>query len=222
MAINIIDTKILWGKAGGRCSAPDCNEDLTAIVATGRYVVGEMAHIIGDKPTAARGIPEGGSNNYENLILLCPTHHTRIDKAPEGEYPVEMLQDWKKKHEAKISIAGKCVKFDNFKQLRIEVYKLLMSNKTIFDTYGPSSSIAMEDPNSNAFIIWELKKVNGIVPNNKKILNILDSNSELITSSPMIRIIEEFRVHAESYEQHVYHRLDSYKLFPKEFSEVFS
>lgn len=222
MAISSIDTKILWGKAGGRCSAPNCDEDLTAIVTTGGYVVGEMAHVIGNKPTAARGIPEGGSDDYENLILLCPTHHRHIDKAPEGEYTVEMLQDWKKRHEAKISAAGKCVKYNSFKQLHIEVYKLLMSNKTIFDTYGPSSPIAMEDPNSNAFLIWELKRIDSIIPNNRKILNILDSNSELIEDMFIIRTIEEFRVHAESYEQHVYHRLDSYRLFPKEFSEVFS
>ena len=86
MTINSVDIKILWGRAGGRCCKPNCGEDLTALIASGNYVVGEMAHIIGSKPSAARGVLEGGSDAYENLILLCPTHHTHIDKSPEGTY----------------------------------------------------------------------------------------------------------------------------------------
>lgn len=53
MTISTIDTKILWGRAGGRCSKPGCGDDLTVLVGTGRYIVGEMAHVIGSKPTAA-------------------------------------------------------------------------------------------------------------------------------------------------------------------------
>ena len=88
MAISNVDIKILWGRAGGRCSHPECTEDLTSLVESGNYVVGEMAHVIGNKPTARRGTPEGGEDTYDNLILLCPTHHTHIDKAPEGTYPI--------------------------------------------------------------------------------------------------------------------------------------
>lgn len=222
MAIGSVDTKILWGRAGGRCSKPGCDEDLTSLVETGNYLVGEMAHIIGNKPTAARGTPEGGSDTYDNLILLCPTHHTHIDKSPEGTYSVELLHDWKRSHEALISNAGKTTKLNNFNQVCIAVARILASNKAIFDSVGPSSSTAQADPSSNAYLIWELRRIDRILPNNKKILNILDTNIELIEDMSVIRVIESFRVHAESYEKHVYHRLDSYQLFPIEFSEVFS
>lgn len=222
MAIGSVDTKILWGRAGGRCSKPGCDEDLTSLVETGNYLVGEMAHIIGNKPTAARGTPEGGSDTYDNLILLCPTHHTHIDKSPEGTYSVELLHDWKRSHEALISNAGKTTKLNNFNQVRIAVARILASNKAIFDSVGPSSSTAQADPSSNAYLIWELRRIDRILPNNQKILNILDTNIELIEDMSVIRVIESFRVHAESYEKHVYHRLDSYQLFPIEFSEVFS
>lgn len=36
---------------------------------------------------------------YENLILLCPTHHTLIDG---GNYTVEGLKEMKRTHEAKV------------------------------------------------------------------------------------------------------------------------
>ncbi|NMH67130.1 HNH endonuclease signature motif containing protein [Shewanella salipaludis] len=222
MAIGTVDTKILWGRAGGRCSKPGCDEDLTALVESGNYVVGEMAHVIGSKPTAARGTPEGGEDSYDNLILLCPTHHTHIDKAPEGTYTVDMLHEWKRQHEAEISNAGKTTIFDDFSKLRIAIARLLASNKAIFDAFGPMSSAAQSDPSSNAYLVWELRRIDKILPNNRKILNLIDANEELIDEMPTIRAIEKFRAHVESYEKHVYQRLDSYQLFPSEFSEVFS
>lgn len=213
--------KILWGRAGGRCSKPDCDEDLTTLIETGNYTVGEMAHIIGNKPTAARGTPEGGVDTYDNLILLCPTHHTHIDKAPEGTYTVEMLHDWKKKQEDVISNAGKTVRFSSFSELCLAVARLLIANKKVFESVGPLSSIANTDPNSNAYLIWELRRADRILPNNRKILNLIDSNEQLIEDVSIIQLVEEFRLHAESYEKHIYHRLDSYPLFPKKFAEVF-
>ncbi|EGR1345770.1 HNH endonuclease [Vibrio parahaemolyticus] len=222
MAIGSVDTKILWGRAGGRCSMPGCNEDLTSLVEAGNYVVGEMAHVIGSKPTAARGTPEGGADTYDNLILLCPTHHTHIDKAPEGTYTVEMLHEWKRNHEAEISSAGKAAKFDNFAKLQVAIARLLAKNKAIFDAVGPLSDVAQSDPSSNAFLVWELRRIDRILPNNREILNLIDANEDLIEEVATIKAIEKFRVHVESYEKHVYERLDSYPLFPTEFVEVFS
>lgn len=222
MAIDKVDIKLLWGRAGGRCSHPDCTEDLTTLVENGSYIVGEMAHVIGSKPTAARGRPEGGADTYDNLILLCPTHHTHIDKAPEGTYSIGLLHEWKKKQEELISNAGKTSSYESFDKLRIAIARIVTSNKAIFDSVGPLSSIAHTDPTSNAYLVWELKRIDRILPNNRKILNIIDANEELIESASVITAIEKFRVHAEAYEKHVYYRLDTYPLFPDEFAEVFS
>jgi hypothetical protein len=180
-----------------------------------------MAHVIGDKPTAARGRPEGGDDTYNNLILLCPTHHTHIDKAPDGTYPIALLHEWKNAHEHTISNAGKTPKYSSYDELRVAVARLLIANKSVFDSYGPCSAIAQSDPASNAFLLWELRRLDRILPNNQKIINIIDANIELVVNVSVIRVIERFRTHAESYEKHVYHRLDSYELFPDEFAEVF-
>ncbi|MCB9551939.1 MAG: hypothetical protein H6705_08655 [Myxococcales bacterium] len=47
----------------------------------------------------------------DNLILLCPTHHTLIDKVPE-QYPAELLRRWKAEHEAwvEVSSPGRCAR----------------------------------------------------------------------------------------------------------------
>ncbi len=220
-SIATLDIKRLWGRAGGRCAAPGCGIDLTALIASGNYVVGEMAHVIGRKPSAPRGKPSGGANTYDNLILLCPTHHTHVDKAPEGTYPETLLHEWKSTHEAKIGRSDQTPVFDSFEALKSEVSKLLAANRGLFDAFGPRSSTAQNDPNSNLISVWDMRRVDRIVPNNQRILNLLEANSGLIPKEAMTTV-EAFRVHATAYEHHCYHRLDNYPLFPADFHALFS
>ena len=44
-------------------------------------------------------LPVQERDQYDNLILLCPTHHSVIDKNPD-EWSVEKIQDLKKSHES--------------------------------------------------------------------------------------------------------------------------
>jgi hypothetical protein len=219
MAINEKDIKILWGRAAGRCSHPKCLVELTSSLDNENYNIGEMAHIIGRRPTGPRGISCGGENTYDNLILLCPTHHTLVDKAPET-YTIEILQRWKEQHEKRINDAYKTEKFDTFDGLRRFVTRILIANKEIINTFGPISDTAQRDPESNLFSVWELRRLDRIIPNNKKILNVIDSNIEIVPSD-ILSIVENFRSHAEAYEKHVYDRLDSYPIFPKQFEQEF-
>jgi hypothetical protein len=46
----------------------------------------------------------GRTDDYDNLIVLCPTHHTLVDKQP-GEYTEAKLQEVKQAHEASIRTA---------------------------------------------------------------------------------------------------------------------
>lgn len=84
----------LFGLAAGRCSI--CKEP----VVKKQVKVGEMAHIIAKSKEGARGtLPLAGSiDGYENLILLCPTHHTEIDN-DEASFPPEKLHRIKNEHE---------------------------------------------------------------------------------------------------------------------------
>ena len=95
------DIKVLWSRAAGRCSYPECRIDLilpgnkSDPVAT----IGEMAHIHACSKAGPRFDPNISKvNGYDNLILLCSTHHAMIDKQPKS-YPAEILKEWKKNHE---------------------------------------------------------------------------------------------------------------------------
>jgi hypothetical protein len=84
--------KLVWGMFAGRCAI--CRQSLVWKGQRGNSsLTGEIAHIIGAKPSAARGRaqPIGGRDDPDNLILLCREHHKVIDDN-EGEYPPERLQ----------------------------------------------------------------------------------------------------------------------------------
>ncbi|PMQ18397.1 HNH endonuclease signature motif containing protein [Janthinobacterium sp. AD80] len=85
----------LFGMAAGRCSM--CKIEIVQ-----REVkIGEMAHIIAKNKGGARGglQVDGDVNGYENLILLCPNHHTEVDDN-EGAFPARLLHKIKDEHEA--------------------------------------------------------------------------------------------------------------------------
>ncbi|BCL37849.1 HNH endonuclease signature motif containing protein [Nostoc sp. MS1] len=91
------DVKMLWGRSGNRCAI--CKIELTPVGS--ESVLGEMAHIIADKQKGPRGesdLTAEQRDEYNNLILLCPTHHTLIDKN-EKEWTVEKLKCIKLEHE---------------------------------------------------------------------------------------------------------------------------
>ncbi|MDO9520606.1 MAG: HNH endonuclease [Pseudohongiella sp.] len=105
MAIDQKDIKLLWGRSGNRCAL--CNHQLTQNKAavTAAFTLGEQAHIVGEKETAARGkslLTKDERNSYHNLILLCPTCHTQIDNNAD-DWPVERLHGAKSKHELWVS-----------------------------------------------------------------------------------------------------------------------
>lgn len=103
MSVSERDIKLLWGRAAALCSFPDCRIKLTQDneLASVRFPLGEQAHIVG----LAKNSPRGRSNltklerdSYFNLILLCPTHHTLVDKNPD-DYTIEKLHYIKAQHE---------------------------------------------------------------------------------------------------------------------------
>lgn len=89
-----------------RCAFPGCNQLLTvdATNADEGAIIGEAAHIRGEKPGSARhdpNYPADQVNGYNNLIYVCDTCHTKIDKQ-HNTYTVEMLLGWKTDHERRM------------------------------------------------------------------------------------------------------------------------
>lgn len=107
--------KTLWGNAGNRCAFPGCAQRLISDLekpdqgfsGTGG-VIGEEAHVRSSKPTGPRHeprYPPETLNDYENLVLLCPTHHTVIDKDNGRAWPVAEVLKMKGAHEARVDAA---------------------------------------------------------------------------------------------------------------------
>lgn len=97
--------KILFAFSGNQCAAPDCIEPIIANKTTksDAMVVGQIAHIYAvseDGPRGKKGLTEKELNQVSNLVLLCPTHHVKVDGQHET-YPATMLIDWKARHEKK-------------------------------------------------------------------------------------------------------------------------
>ncbi len=186
-------------------------------------VIGEMAHVIAQSKGGPRGsetIPKDKRNSYENLILLCPTHHIEIDKAA-SEYSVEQILSWKKAHEDRNSKLCEGKKLHSKFELFNESLKLLNENKTIHEMFGPGSQIAKRNPLSEIAKLWGLRKLSKIIPNNAKIITLFESNSDLISAEEN-RVFSLFREHAIAFERNAYERLDreGVPIFPEEFQDT--
>ncbi len=93
--------KKLFALSGNQCCYPGCNERVYKL--EDEALLGEICHIKAVNPTGARydpELPEEQVNTYDNLIILCPNHHTIIDKN-EGKYSAQILKSWKEEHESK-------------------------------------------------------------------------------------------------------------------------
>ena len=106
--------KTLFGLSGNRCAFPDCTNPIV-VRSTGQsddHVLGQICHIYALREDGPRGnveLTERELNEPENLILLCPTHHSIVDGQHE-DYPADLLKEWKNKQETRtrseISSAG--------------------------------------------------------------------------------------------------------------------
>jgi HNH endonuclease len=101
MSIKEKDIKLLWGRGGNRCAL--CQRELSSdsFFSSDAFPLGEQAHIVAKEAQGPRGesilTPEE-RDSYSNLILLCPTHHSLIDKS-ESDYPPAKLHIIKSSHE---------------------------------------------------------------------------------------------------------------------------
>jgi len=100
------DRKLLWAKAGNRCSyhfkGEICGQSLVVAAGGEDVVVGQECHIIGDRPGSARYSPDcPNRDSYDNAILFCPIHHKMVDDI-QTTHTVSALEEMKREHEAAV------------------------------------------------------------------------------------------------------------------------
>lgn len=99
--------KLLFARCAGRCAYPCC--DVRYEVIEGQYhLYGEIAHIIASSDSGPRGDPNYPASlrdACENLIVLCPNHHSLVDSsAGTIRYTIRRLRTWKRRIEWRVSL----------------------------------------------------------------------------------------------------------------------
>lgn len=230
MAISEKAIKLLWSNAAGRCSFVDCAERLTVEQAahSAPHTLGEMAHIKGRNKGSNRydaSQTDKERDSYENLILLCPNHHTLIDK-PENEeaYTVEALINMKTDHEKRISQRLDSASISDVNDLKDQIAICLAENHEAWRQYGPMSDNARKNPHSDEiYAIWLSERLSTIVPNNRVVVGLLEKHRNLLGRSVQ-RIVSQFLMHANSYERWVNDEIPYQAVlrFPVEFETLIS
>lgn len=210
----------LWGDSGGYCGNPKCRvylfpDDLDVDFA-------ELAHIIPASPKGPRGVPLSDVSaetraHHSNLILLCANCHTTIDKVPDP-YPADILHDWKRQRVEEIQVAIATPEFQTRAEARAQIQGALDDNALLHARYGPVGDPYQQgDP-----ILWLRHARSTIVPNNRRVLRILDANRHLLTLEEQ-QTLAIYRLHVEQFENR--HVLDDFttgtERFPEAIQNVF-
>lgn len=95
--------KTLFALSGNRCSYRGCEQVLTD--PSWGAVNCDVAHIAGEASRAQRFDPtmsDADRRAFDNLMLLCPSCHRRIDSLQPDEHPVGLLREMKRQHESRV------------------------------------------------------------------------------------------------------------------------
>jgi hypothetical protein len=161
----------LFARAAGHCQRPVCRRDMFIDVGVRRVSIAEMAHIIAATPDGPRGrsaTPAASRSRINNLLLLCSSCHTLIDKAPK-EFSNKTLKKWKTEHEASIRAYVGVVEHPSREAARGELSPMLAKNLAVFKAYGPVAPDA-GDPGNETVRSWHRKMLEIVLPTNRRIL----------------------------------------------------
>ena len=137
---------LLWGKAAGFCQFKGCPNSILQHHVTHKTVnLAEKAHIY--------AFSEGGErhndqldgeelNGLDNLLLLCGSCHTQIDvNGGAVDFPVEVLQKWKRDHEARVE---RLMKIDPGNSAEIVLYKADIAKGPTLINYDLAAAALMD------------------------------------------------------------------------------
>ncbi|MBV9163342.1 MAG: hypothetical protein JO281_17705 [Pseudonocardiales bacterium] len=178
---------------------------------------GELAHVIPASPDGPRGVPFEEISlidraHHSNLILLCAKCHTTIDKAPAA-YPPEKLHEWKQKRIEEIRVAVATPTFQTRAEARDHLQRELDANRAIYTKYGPVGDPYMDGNPA----LWRRHARATIIPNNRKILRVLEANRHLLTRNEQ-ETLAVYRLHVEQFENR--HILNDFTTGTERFPEV--
>jgi hypothetical protein len=165
-----------------------------------RIHIAEMAHVFAagnDGPRADKSLSEAERGAFDNLILLCSACHTIIDKA-EQDFPDNLLATWKRDHQERLAKIFGAVYLETRAEVFAAIDAPMRENRVIFEEYCPDLGYR-EDPESEMAAAWQRKMRERIIPNNRRVLAILEANRDHMMEGEA-RILELFRQHIHDLE----------------------
>ena len=174
--------RALWAESGGRCANPSC---ATRVLVSGNTWIGEIAHIV---PFAG-----GGPTTADNLLVLCPTCHTTVDK-DRNSRTIETLRTWKRQRRANLEGLSNR-RFRSFDELADTAKPLLNRNRQIWEHYGPRLADGDTEERRNLWARFEPE----ILANNRLLVAFFASNEKLFPRDNWA-LIQEFEAHAIEFE----------------------
>lgn len=216
----------LFSEAAGHCQRPDCLGALFPVELGGDKHIAEMAHVIPHGETGPRyterPADEFDADSFENLILLCPTCHTIIDKEPNS-YPRSILLGWKQSHLAALAHRQGIQTYEKRSDVRHAVAAGMAENKAIWEKFAPSEGSAFEyDAESETAQLWSQRMKSVILPNHFRIQAIITVNLHHATYDER-QIFAEYQEHVRGLsERHVCGVAGNAIRFPAEMESIFS
>lgn len=159
--------------------------------------IAERAHIVAHSdrgPRADVSLPEAERGDPANIVLLCPTCHTKVDKAPDL-FPAEDLLARKVSRAAAVARVGGTPVFRSRDEARAAVETILAQNKLIFSEYGPDP-VYGSLPTVEESERWRRHVLDDIVPGNDLIVAIVEMNATLTIESDR-KAAELLRIHTQ-------------------------
>ncbi|APP78662.1 HNH endonuclease [Xanthomonas hortorum] len=220
------ETKLrLFAEAAGHCQHPDCLEKLFPFEMGGDRHIAEIAHVIpyGEKGPRHEVRPPDkfDKNAFENLILLCPTCHTVIDKNSDA-YGRSLLLGWKAGHFAALAYKQGIVSYNHRNQVRRAITAAMAENKAIWKQLAPEDGCKFSyDPESDAAQLWS-KRMRGIIlPNHFRIIAISSLNLHLATGAEH-ETLASYQEHVRGLvERHVCRVSGTASRFPNAMEAIF-
>lgn len=211
----------LFAASGGYCQNPGCARELFIDFPEKPIHIAEMAHVFAandDGPRANNLLTPEERGAYENLILLCATCHTIIDKAPMV-FPDPVILGWKRQHADKLRSLFGVTHCKTREACLLLIGPLLSENAQIFKDYGPDI-VEARNPESGADERWQRKVIQKIIPNNQRVLAQLDENRQLLSDTER-ETLEQFRQHIDDLQaRHIEGYREGAARFPARMSEI--
>ena len=200
-SISLDTERQLWAASAGFCERPECIQYLFHAGDNGKVVtLGQLAHVVAASPGGPRADPAADEQllaSFDNLIVVCPTLslHRRpcgggvpsgspqsVETRPAGARALRV---------ARTQVRQPCGPARR-------AHRLLQFNNAIFRAYGPYSATS-DDPLTDAAEVWRREAVEKMVPTNRRIVELLDLNHDLLTPAEQ-EVAADYRVHADAFE----------------------